>query len=321
MLRRIPARGLAVLAVCAAARAQGPTFEVASIKPAAPMTAGRIMVGMGGGPGTRDPGQVTINNMSVRDLMTSAYNVKGFQITGPDWLDSQRFDITAKVPSGATKDDLNVMMQNLLKERFGLQLHHETKEMSMYALVIAKGGPKLKESEETPAPADGAASGPGNPDGPPPGAPPLPKIGKDGMPELPAGMRGRGLMMMMMNGKMRMVGNKTPMSRLVDILARQYDRPVTDQTGLTKNYDFTLDFAPEQNMMKGMPMPPPGGGMGGPPPGAGGEGMHGADAPAGGEVATLAVALQEQLGLKLESKKGPVDLLVIDHIEKTPTEN
>ena len=284
------------------------------------MTPGRIMIGMNGGPGTRDPGQITITNMSIKDLMTSAYNVKSYQVTGPDWMDSQRFDIVAKVPVGATKDDTNVMMQNLLQERFGLKLHHETKDMAMYALVIGKNGPKLKESEEDPPPADGATAGPGGPDALPPGPMALPKIGKDGMPELPAGMRRQGIMMMMMNGKMRMVATKAPIARLVDTLARQYDRPVTDQTGLTKKYDFTLDFAPETSMMKGLPAPPPGGGMAGPPGGGDGAGMHG-DAPTGGEVASLAVAIQEQLGLKLESKKGPVDLLVVDHLERTPTEN
>jgi uncharacterized protein (TIGR03435 family) len=140
-------------------------------------------------------------------------------------------------------------------------------------------------------------------------------MGKDGMPQLPPAMRHKGVMMIMMNGRIRMIGNRTPISRLAETLARQYDRPVTDMTGLTKDYDFTLDFAPENGgMMKGMPMPPPG---------AGGEGgaMHAPETPGGEEVATLAVALQEQLGLKLEPKKGPVDLLVIDHLEKTPAEN
>ena len=288
------------------------------------MAPGRMMIGMSGGPGGGNPGQITVTNMGVRDLMTTAYNVKSYQITGPAWLDSQRFDIVAKVPAGATKEQVNVMWQNLLKERFGLTLHHETKEMAMYALVVGKNGPKLKESVEDPPPTDGQASSSGGPDAPPPPPPGPPTIGKDGMLQLPPGMRRQGVMMMMMNGRMRMIGTKTPISRLVETLARQYDRPVTDMTGLTKNYDFTLDFAPENGgMLKGLPMPPPGAMPAGPPPGAGGEGggMHSPDAPAGGEVPTLSVAIQEQLGLRLESKKGPVDLLVIDHLEKTPTEN
>ncbi|MGO9261827.1 MAG: TIGR03435 family protein [Bryobacteraceae bacterium] len=327
MFRAIPGCGLIVLASCAAFAqgAGGPSFEVASIKPAATMVPGRMMIGMNGGPGTHDPGQITVTNMAVRDLMTAAFDVKSYQISGPAWMDSQRFDIVAKVPAGATKDDVKVMWQNLLKERFGLTLHHETKEMAMYALVAGKNGPKLKESVDDPPPTDGQASsagGPAPPPPPPPGDGPAGEgrrmnitMGKDGMPQLPPGMRRQGVIMVMMNGRMRMIGTKTPISRLVETLARQYDRPVTDMTGLTKNYDFTLDFAPENGgIMKGMPMPPPG---------AGGEGgaMHAPETPGGEEVATLAVALQEQLGLKLEPKKGPVDLLVIDRLEKTPTEN
>ncbi len=331
MFRRIPVCGLAVLACCAAAwaqKAEGPTFVVASIKPAAPMEPGRMMMGMRGGPGTTSPGQINITNMNVRDLMADAFDVKSYQITGPDYIDSQRFDIIAKIPAGATKDDARVMMQNLLKERFGLTLHHETKDMSMYALVVAKGGSKLKESDAQPAEAPGQQPGAGGPDGPPPGPPPPPKIGKDGMPELPAAMRRPGnMMMMMMPGRMRMQGTAVPISRLVDLLARQYDRPVTDQTGLTKTYDITLDFAPEGMGGRGMPMPPPGMGPGARVgDGGGGGAIGGGDAgpvrmPEGGEAATLANALQEQLGLKLEPKKGPVDMLVIDHVEKTPTEN
>jgi len=322
MFGKIPVSGLAILACCAALaqEAGGPTFVVASIKPAAPMEPGRMMVGMRGGPGTQDPGQINVTNMSIRDLMTSAFNVKTYQITGPAFIDSQRFDIVAKIPAGASKDDANVMMQNLLKERFGLKLHHETKEMAMFALVIAKNGPKLKESVEDPSPGPEGAEGP-------PGLPPPPKIGKDGMPELPPGMRRQGILMMMIPGRLRMIGTKTTISRLVDTLARQYDKPVVDQTGLTKTYDFTLDFAPEGGGMRGMPMPPPG--AMGPPPGGGGGGgeagggavMRTPDTPAGGEAAPIGTAIQEQLGLKLEPKKGPVDLLVIDHVEKAPSDN
>jgi len=317
MFRRIAVCGLAALASTVAALAQeavGPTFVVASIKPAAPMEPGRIMIGVRGGPGTQDPGQITVSNMSVRDLIMSAFNVKSYQITGPASLDSPRWDVSAKVPPGATKDDVNVMMQNLLKERFGLAVHRETKEMSMLALVVGKNGPKLKESEPDPPQATG--DGP-PPDGPPPIPAGPPKIGKDGMPEFPPGMRRQGMMMMMMPGRMRLVATKMPIARLVDNLARQYDKPVVDQTGLTKNYDFTLDFIPEQGMMKGMPAPPPGA-MTAPPPGGGDGMMH---VPEASEVAPLSSAIQEQLGLKLEPKKGPVEMVVIDHIEKSPTEN
>jgi uncharacterized protein (TIGR03435 family) len=191
----------------------------------------------------------------------------------------------------------------------------------MYALVVAKGGPKMKETVEEVAPTDGGgpnASGPGQNTafGGPGG-----KIttGKDGFPELPKGGAGRGgAMMMVMNGRMRMQANGQTMSRLVDMLANQLDRPVTDMTDLKGKYDYTLDFAPDENtrgMMKGAM-------MGGPPPGAGGDGGGpGGGAPPDAQGPSLFAAVQEQLGLKLEAKKGPIDLLVIDHMEKVPTEN
>lgn len=299
--KRISGYGLVMLAFCGTAFAQqtdGPLFEVASIKPAEGpiMLAGggmQMRDGRGGGPGTSDPGLITLNNQSLRDLIATAYNMKRYQVSGPAWLDSQRFDIVAKVPDGATKEQMPAMWQHLLKERFGLKVHHDLSEMPMYALVVAKNGPKLKESEDQSA--DTAQT-------PPPG------------PRPHSMARPGALMMMRMPGRMRMMGTGVTMAGLVDNLVRMEDRPVVDQTGLTKKYDITLDFSQEGiGAMRGMPVPPPG--MEKAPPG--GE----MKAPESVDSASLPAALQEQLGLKLEAKKGPVDLLVIDHIEKTPTEN
>src|SRR5437868_2950308 len=129
--------GLAIWSGCAAwAQVTGPTFEVASIKPSAPITDGRIMTRIRGGPGTPDPGQFTCTNVTIKLLMINAYNVKGYQIAGPDWMDSERFDITAKISPDTTKEQFQQMLQNLLKERFHLTLHHQNKEMPMYALVV-----------------------------------------------------------------------------------------------------------------------------------------------------------------------------------------
>src|SRR5579863_3874344 len=118
----------AILGVCAAAAltfgawAQSAdeqlTFEVASVKPAAPMPPGKMMVRTQGGPGTPDPGHLNYTNVSLKNLIVNAFGVKSYQISGPDWLDSERFDMVAKVPQGATKDQVKFMMQNLLKERF-----------------------------------------------------------------------------------------------------------------------------------------------------------------------------------------------------------
>jgi len=335
MQRAILGAGLIIFTSCAAfgqAAAESPTFEVASVKPAPPPTGMGMRVMMRGGPGSADPGQITYSNVSLKGILTTAYGVKGYQINGPKWLDSERFDIVAKIPKGATKEQFQLMLQNLLAERFKLTLHHETKELPMYALVVGKGGPKLKESVDDDTTASGTAQGGAAGSGglsvaaPPPPPPPgsdgagpvmgRVKIGPDGMPQLPPGANKNGLMMMMMNGRTRMVGNGQPISALAEMLGNQMGRPVVDATELKAKYDFSLDFAPEglNGPMGGMPPPPPqyDGGPGG--------GAPMASAPdAGGP--TIFTALQEQMGLKLEQRKGPVDLLVIDRLEKVPTEN
>jgi uncharacterized protein (TIGR03435 family) len=296
-------------------------FDVASVKPAPPPEGpGRGMrVMANGGPGTKDPGLYTCLNFSLTDLLTNAYNVKRYQLNGPSWMESERFNVTAKVPEGATKEQFRVMLQNLLAERFKITVHHETKEMPMYELVVMKGGPKFKESVDDPAAPDPSA-------GPPPGPMGPPKLDKDGYPTFPAGRT----MMMMMNGRARWQVVKGTMEQVASQLSNQVSRPVTDATGLKGKYDFTLTFAFDMAMMargSGLPLPPPslGGGMGG---GAGG----GAAGPAGasGPLAampetesgpTMIAAIQQQLGLKLEPKKGQVDIIVIDHAEKVPVEN
>jgi uncharacterized protein (TIGR03435 family) len=270
----------------------------------------RIAMRMGaqGGPGTSDPGQISYSNMTLKSLMVAAYGVKTYQVSGPNWMDAERFDIVAKVPKGSSKDDVKLMLQNLLAERFKLTLHREKKDLPMYALVVGKNGPKLKESppDDPNATVDEAA------------AQQKEKQAMDnakrttvrdgGMPPPMPG--GPGTRMMMMPGRMRMMSTKQTMAQFAEALGNQMDRPVVDQTGLTKNYDITLEFAPEGIVGRGMPgMPPP------PPSGDGGVSAEPDAAP------SLFTALQEQLGLKLEQKKGAVDLLVVDHLEKTPTEN
>src|SRR6202050_2161745 len=156
-MRRVGA-ALLFFTSCAAfaqTTAATPSFEVAPIKPAAPPAASmgpgggmKIAIRMGsqGGPGTSDPGQITYSSMPIKSLLVTAYGVKTYQVSGPSWMDTERFDIVAKVPPGATKDDVKLMLQNLLAERFKLTLHREKKELPMYALMVAKNGPKLKES-------------------------------------------------------------------------------------------------------------------------------------------------------------------------------
>ena len=278
-----------------------------------------MRVRMSGGPGTPDPGQLTYTNVSLKNVLINAYDVNDYQISGPTWLDRERFDIVAKIPQGATKEQFRQMLQNLLAERFKLTLHHETKELPMYTLVVAKGGPKLKEAVEEDAATPQGAAPP-----PPPGrdeaAPMRLKTDADGMPRLPAGMGRNGTIMMMMmdpNGggmRTRMVSKGQPVSSLLGTLSNLLGRPVVDGTGLKAKYDITLDYNPDGLNGPRMMMPPPqhDGAPGGGPPMAG--------APDGGGP-TIFTALQEQLGLKLEQRKGPVDLLVIDRLEKVPTEN
>jgi uncharacterized protein (TIGR03435 family) len=291
---------LVFLTSCAAnAQTTGatPSFEVASVKPAAPLN-------MNGGRGGRgSPGQVMFTNSPMTQILMSAYGVKRYQISGPSWMDTERFDIVAKLPEGATRADSPPMLRNLLAERFKLSVHREKKDLPIYALVVAKNGPKMTESAEVPAPANGNAP-------PPIPAPPSErKMGPDGFPVWPTG--GRGLDIQMSPGRIRMKVTMESMPQFADLLSNELDRPVMDQTGLTKNYAFILAYAPEPGGRRG-PM-----GMALPTP-APGDGATPADLDA---APTLLVAVQEQLGLKLEQKKGPVELLVIDRIEKTPTEN
>src|SRR4051794_16095718 len=159
------------------------TFEVASVKPAAPPVPdgrGRIlMAGPSGGPGSKDPGRIRYPFMSLKQLLTTAYDVKAYQITGPSTLDTERFEINATMPPDTTKEQFQVMLQNLLKERFKLAIHRETKELPMYSLVVAKSGLKMKESAPPP-PVKESDTEPQ-----PPPLPAQPKMGPDGFPMLP----------------------------------------------------------------------------------------------------------------------------------------
>jgi uncharacterized protein (TIGR03435 family) len=253
------------------------TFEVASVKPAK-STGGRFT--MNGGPGTGDPGRITYTNIMLRRILLSAYDVKNYQISGPDWLDSLRFDITAKVPEGATQEQFQLMLRNLLATRFKMTIHRESRELPIYALLTAKNGPKV-----SPAVEDGSAAK--QPDDQ------LAAIqsfeGKDGFPAL--ALRAPGLVIETKNGRARVTAKATPISKLADLLSGQLGRPVIDMTGLTGNYSFVVYFTPEDQN------------------------------PDSGSDPSIFGALQEQLGLRLEARKGPLEFLVIDHAEKVPTGN
>ncbi len=304
------------------------TFEVASVKPSAPpggtATMVRIMMGSRFGPGTADPTRWACDNCPLSMLLTQAYNLKRFQITGPAWLDNERFDISARVAAGATKEDLRLMQRSLLEERFGLKARLESKEMQVFDLVVAKPG-KLKESTTTPADPTKPVTLGGGPGGP--GGPMQMKLGSDGFPDLPKDRT----MTMVMNGNARHQAVAEDMTQFVTFLSSQLDKPVSDSTGLTAKYDYTLTYAAIAGrggpgggggggMMMVMRTGPGPGGPGGGAPGGGGdhspiEGVEVESAP------PLQKAIQDQLGLRLEAKKGMADMLFIDKLEKVPTEN
>ena len=177
--------------------------------------------------------------------------------------------------------------------------------MPMYALVVGKNGPKLQESVEDPAAAAAMRQ---------------PTLGKDGFPVMPPGLAGlsaKALKMMNGGSGASMTASHRSMAEFAETLSSRLDLPVVDMTGLAGNYDFTLYFSPEG--LAGMRLPA---GLPPPPPAAeGGPGMPMASAPDAQPGPNLFAAVQEQLGLKLEQRKGPVDLLVIDHLEKAPIEN
>lgn len=318
---------LVFLAAAAMAQTEAPSteFEVASIKPFVPPApgAGRGMVfrGRRGGPGTSDPGEITWGGTTVKALIPTAYGVKNYQVVGPEWLDQDRWTITAKVPPGTTKEQVLVMWQNLLAERFGLKLHRETKDIPIYEVTVAKGGLKMKESApvaEPPKPAVGAGA---TPPSPPP--PRRLEMGPDGCPMLPAQATvTNNMFMMMMPGRMRVCAQATSIGHILAMLSNQLNRPIIDKTGLTGNYDFRLEFEPEGQA--GMMMGPAGGGgiasasQSGPPP----DGRGPALPPGFNEPAPpIAAAFQNQLGLKLEAKKAPAEILIIDKLDRTPVDN
>lgn len=290
---RVLLTSVAFVAQVCGQTAAAPSFEVASIKPAPPPTAGKLRVRMS----NDDPGRVDWSNVSLRDMIRMAYELKDYQISGPDWLDTERFDVSAKLPQGAPQSQKWPMMQTLLGERFKLEVHREKKDLPAYALTVAKSGSKLKEFVETP----GGSNGPDAVgfDG---GI----RRGPDGMPKLPAGKAG-----LMMMGFGRILAQGVPMPDFADMLTRQVERPVVDETGLAGKYDITLKWTPQ---------PGEGGIAGMKVEMARKEGRTDVKLPEE-DGPPLPVALQQQLGLRLEPKKLPVDMLVIDRAEKVPTEN
>ena len=268
-------------------------YEVASIKPWKPNPGdppGMVRMGI-----MTPPDGINATGITLRDLVQMAYGVQPYQVTGgPDWFGSDRLEIDAKMDSSVadalkkmSNDDRNLarqkMLQVLLADRFKLTIHRETKELSTYTLTVAKNGPKLQEAKPDATPPD-AASGRGG--------------------------RGGGTRMMGGPGGMTLTADSITISSLVRTLSASLRSPIVDNTGLTGNYQITLKWSPDNFGSAS--------GAGFPGPATGGAPGVGAPAdPVQDPVGpTLLVAVQEQLGLKLEKGKGPVEIIVIDHAEK-----
>jgi len=254
-----------------------PAFDVVSVKPNK-STSGMIRIMF-------KPDGYAASNVSLKMLIQGAYGIREDLISGaPNWADSARYDIDAKVAGSdvdalknLTPEQRRSILQPLLADRFKLKAHTETKQLPVYELVLAKGGSKLKEA----APGDTYANGIKGPDG-----------------------VGRGGMMRMGRGQLTAQG--VPMTSLANNLAQQLHRTVIDKTGLTGKYDLELNWTPDQGsdpMFKG-------------PDGS----QPHSDAAPDASGPSIFTALQEQLGLRLQSAKGPVETLVIDHVEM-PSEN
>jgi uncharacterized protein (TIGR03435 family) len=256
-----------------------PAFEVASVKVSSPGS----RAGFGGGPGTSSPGQYHFNAAMLTGLIMDAYQVQDFQVVSKSNLERDRFDVVAKVPAGATRDQFRTMLQNLLAERFHLKLHHETRELPGWELVVAKSGLKIKESQVGPVSDD---TGRGS-------------IGKDGFPILPEGKPGTAGVYTIVDGFP--VGHITAQQQPISVLASnnfgsQHTPPIADHTGLTGIYDFRLAFSVDSSSTaasdaKAPPLP------------------------------DLFTAVWEQLGLQFIPKKLPFDVLVIDSFDARPVEN
>lgn len=265
-----------------------PKFEVASIKPSAPGAGGEVSVGL-----HFDGAQVRIGALTLKDYLVLAYRVKISQVFGPDWIASDRFDISATIPEGATPAQVPEMFQSLLADRFRLKLHREKREFPVYALVPGKGPLKLKEIP------------------PDTGAPPPRSV------NVAAGGSAAGVSLNLGNGtSLSFVPNKfeakkLAMEQFAANLERFADRPIVDMTQLKGQYDFTFNINPEdyQPMLirsavsAGVTLPP--------------QALRLLD---GYSSASLSDAL-EQIGLKLEPRKAPLEVIVVDDALKTPTEN
>jgi uncharacterized protein (TIGR03435 family) len=281
-----------------------PAFEVASIKEVrVPSSlentpAGQFHIGT-----NIDGSRADYGFMSLADLIPYAYRVKRYQVSGPAWMNETRWDILAKIPQGQSADRAPEMMQRLLAERFKLSIHRENREQSAYALVVGRGGLKIREAaaEED-------------------GAPQLAGLGlrmnNDGKAAVISGSA-TGTMRLTTgpNGGMQMEIAKITMAALADRLTQFMDRPVVDATELKGNYQVTLELPPDA--MAGIAFADKLAIFAG----SGSVGVGIADANALDSSGAAMIQAVKRLGLELQSHKAPIEMIIVDRLEKTPTAN
>ena len=293
-------------------------FDVASIKPSADImvavSAGKMPhVGM-----KVDNQSVDIGYFTLAQLITYAYKVKGYQVTGPDWMKSAHWDIAATLPEGANKDQIPEMMQALLADRFKLVIHHDTKEMPVLALEVGKNGVKMPVSPPDPPATDKPDdkdstvidTGNGQMRVKTTG-----RVGEGGSTQMSGGPGGN-VKVSVDNGMMHMESSKMTMDLLTQQLTSFLGQPVIDKTDLKGTYVASISIAMEdlQAMARSAGFAYAGAG---PAASANSSGVPSAADPSGGSV----YASIEKLGLKLNKEKLPVEMIVVDHLEKTPTDN
>jgi uncharacterized protein (TIGR03435 family) len=275
-------------------------FEVVSIKPSPGVVA---MIAAGGTPHSIiDPSRVDIAPASMEWMIETAFRVQRYQVSGPDWLPNTTFSIVAKIPDGATKDQLPEMFRTLLVERFGLVAHRASKEQAAYALAVGKDGPRLKETA---------------PDADLSDDPSQTAFGKRNPMYVSRGLDGLRVYSVV-NGRMTLEAEKITLAELAFRLMPYVDAPVVDMTGLKGFYQVALDVPGGPN---GQPYVRGGRGARG-MTGDGGAGEATRPADEASEPSSVSIfASVQKLGLALERRRVSVERIVVDNLEKVPTEN
>jgi len=274
------------------------TFEVVSVKPAGP--GAHASIHLRGGPGTNDPSRLS-GTVSLRTLLIRAYSLKTWQILAPAWIDSANYEIAAKLPPEATEAQVDLMLQAMLAERFHLVARRQSRRAPLYALLCAKGGPRLQAATTS----SGAVSSAG----------PIIKPGPDGFPSMAPGEIIRRSYESVIGGAdgimYKLWARHETMTQLADRLSNQLNRTVVDKTTLKGAWDFTLAWTVD-SVGGNIPITDP-------PPDE--IDSHPSSPVMSGPALSLFTAVQAQLGLRLKPETGPQEALIVDQADRVPSGN